>query len=219
MVQRCRSLGLTVVSVACDGQVTVPDPTGWLERLIAQSPVFSKQTLHHLPTLASHPGQAAEIWPGLWLVSLSAFEHEQMDRSDHPEKCTVALLPTASFVEGEWFTLLCEQNQLDRQAALAQMDRSVLLGDDESNRMITLIGWMAQDEVHFDRQANDLQIMGKHLGDSYEEINMLYRLSASLTIDHPEPCLLTQACQELYRWWGSVGSRYSLSITNLGSMN
>ena len=197
LVRRCRSMGLIIVSVACDCEVTLSDSAGWLEHLIAESPVFSEHIRGHLPTLSDHPGQSVELWPGLWLVSLPATGHEHADAMKHSAPCTLAILPTTLWVDGEWFTLLCEQNQLDQQAALAKIDQSVVFSIGEADRIITLLGWMAEDEGDIGRQSNDLQIMGKHLGDSYEELNMLYRLSASLTVGHPESCLLTQACQEL----------------------
>lgn len=67
----------------------------------------------------------------------------------------------------------------------------------EARRLAATLAWMQQDSLEIDRRFGELQAMSTQLGESYEELSLLYKLSTSLTIDQPPAAFLQEASREL----------------------
>lgn len=194
--QRLELLGVTVASVGADGWVTVHGPSRWIERLITDSPQFAATVRQHSDELVSSTGRSIELWPGVWLVSLPVTQHGSQGPADSGP-LIVAIFLTADLIDSEWLSLLCDTQQVDRRVVNQRVDRAGLVSPAEVQRLAALLSWMQQDAAHIDRQTHELHEVTLQLAESYEELNLLYKLSLGMTADQPAGPFLTEACTEL----------------------
>lgn len=194
---RLESLGVTLALLGTDGSVTVRSSGRWVESLIAGSPQFTAAVRQHLPLLQGLSGQAVEVWQGVWLIPLPGDHRRHTWSAGTAPPQPVALLFGDDLTTSEWLTLLCDQQRIDREVALARIDRAALLSADQIRRLARIFAWLQHDALELDSRTAELQVMSRQLSESYEELSLLYRLSTHLTIDQPPAQFLVFACRQL----------------------
>ncbi len=205
MAQRLSGLGVTLASLSQDGQTTVHPAGGgrWVERLILGSPIFVATARRLFAALRDQRGSAVEFWPGLWLLALPTTRRRRVGpprTAREHEPIVVALLLGHALLQSEQFRLVCDGRQTDLQAAIARVDAAALLTESEAARMAMSIAWMHEDSLEIDRRLAELQGLSAQLGESYEELSLLYKLSSSMTVNARGAApleFLTDACAGL----------------------
>ena len=200
--ERLASLDVTVVSLSRDRtQVTaaVDGESRWIERLLVDSPAFARRAGHLWPQLADGGDHAVLVWPGVWLVPLTAQRRRRATDDIRSEKLLAALLIGPQWLESEQLHQICDARQFDFTAAVARADRSTLVSDYEAQRLASMFAWMRQDAGELERHNGELAGLSNELSESYEELSLLYKLATNMTVDQPPSTFLTEACRELHQ--------------------
>ncbi len=200
--QRLRALGVTVLTVDSDGRTQPVDECQWFENTLRQAPVLVAALREAWPALLEVQGLPVEMWPGLWLVPLPNPRRRRVNHDKRRQAMPVALLVTPEFLTSDQFHLLCGQCQLDYQLTLSRVNHDRLFSAAEVQRLAATITWMQQDVSEIDRRYHELQTMGTQLGESYEELSLLYKLSTGMTLDRPPMQFLSEACEDLQQTVG-----------------
>lgn len=199
---RLRTLSVTVVGVHADGRTLVQDGSTWLERLVLHSAPFVAALSRHYESLQETVGHAVEVWPGVFLATLPAKRRRRLPvESDQPQ-VLAAVLIGPDFLTSDQLRLLCDINQLDFQTTLAQIDPRSLMSAGEVMRFSEMLAWMQQDSQELDRRGGELHTLSRQLGDTYEELSLLYKLSTNMAVDQPPEHFLTEACREMQQVLG-----------------
>lgn len=202
LCHRLQSLGLTLTTVSRDGTVAISGPSRQLERVLVQASPFSQALQRAWPRLSHPSGDAVTVWPGIWLVPVHDRRHTRTPRSSHGASLATVVLITEEFLSSEWFTLICDSEQLDRQATADQSRKEGLLSSSELERMLTVLRWLQDDDTEIVRRQRELQSMSQQLGNSYEELSLLYKLSSYVTVGQAPQQFLSDACNELQQVLG-----------------
>ncbi len=202
MHQRIESLGGVLLHLSAQGPAELLSPAGWLEPALLALPAFRQVLQRRWPDLlGAAPGQGVEVWPGVWLAPLPA---QRRRRSGEVQTQTLpaVLLLTRAFVRSEEYHLVCSAGGLDARATAQQAAGRLLSGPAEVQRLATLLAWLQQDGIEAQRRTGELQTLSQQLGESYEELSLLYKLSTSMTLERPPAQFLTEACLDLQQVMG-----------------
>jgi HD-GYP domain-containing protein (c-di-GMP phosphodiesterase class II) len=202
LAQRCQSLDVTLLTVDMTGCVTEWHPANNrpLDRVLVSSPLFAASLKRFVPQWADQDKPApVELWTGCWLVVVP------QARRRRRVGYHVAVLLTADLVHAEQFRLICDQSRLDWAAATSQFLRQPTFHTDEVARWSALLSWMVDDLSNLDRQNSELSNLSDQLSETYEELSLVYKLSAHLTVTENPRSFLADACAELqqvigFRW-------------------
>ncbi len=202
---RLESLGVAMLVADAQGQAQMLTGGGVLEKLIVASPLFQASLREHWSTLQEPRPQAVSLWPGLWLVPLPSQGHRRLPGGRGHQRLTAALLLGSECPASEQFHHACDHAHLDHQAVLATCEPTMFVRPLEAQRLAATLAWMQQDVVEIDRRSGELQTLSQQLGESYEELSLLYKFSACMSVDQPPETFLTWGCRELRE---TVGLRW-----------
>jgi putative nucleotidyltransferase with HDIG domain len=194
--ERLASVGLGVASVRADGVVTYLTAPGPLEQMLCRSPAFTHAVAQQFEELASAIGTPCAIWPGVWLTRLSPPLWHRPDQVSAAELAACMLCGPELLVSDQ-FRLACDTAGVDHKALVAQIDPNALLMPHQVHQLAATIGWLSEDDGQLERRNEELAQMTAELGESYEELNLLYRFSSSGTVDQSPDTFLEHACEEL----------------------
>ena len=202
--ERLEALEVTLVAAHADGRVVVQGKAERLAGMIAGWPVLAHAVRQYFDTLAGSPGQAIAVLPGIWFVSMPQGRRRGGRRTQN-NGLAAAMFIGPEFVEGEHFHLFCDQQHMDWQAAVARIDPGSLIDPGQAKRLAVMIGCMHKDLVDLENRWTDVQKLSTKLGESYEELSLLYKLSTSMAVNQPPLEFLREACGELrevvgFRW-------------------
>lgn len=161
------------------------------------TPQFSAAVRQVWGSLQAAQGEAAPIWPGVWLVPLPTERRRRPAANRFQGQLLAALLISPDFVTSDQFHMVCGAGHLDTTAVKARIGADDLFGESEVRRLSNSLVWMQQDALEITRRTGELQSMSRQLGDSYEELSLLYKLSTSMTVNQPPDQFLTDACHDL----------------------
>ncbi len=206
--ERLASLDVTVVELSRDRTQTTAAAQGdprWIERLLVDSPAFARRAGHLWPQLSDGGEHAVMIWPGVWLVPLTAQRRRRATDESRSENLLAALLVGPQWLESDQLHQICDARQFDFAAAVSRADRSTLVTDIEAQRLACMLSWMRQDSLDIDRHTGEIGGLSNELSESYEELSLLYKLATNMTVDQPPTTFLQEACRELHQ---VVGLRF-----------
>lgn len=198
---RLGALGLTLALAGRDGSVTVQGQARPLETMVAQAPAFAQALRQHVRALQANPSQAVAVWPGVWVVPLPECRRRTTGRTGNAS-FLFAMMISAEFLSSEQFLLVCDQQQLDSRAVASRIDLGSLVGTGEVQRLAGMLLFMQQDLTELERRTSDVQTLSQQLGDSYEELSLLYKLSTNMAVDQPPMSFLEDACRDLQEVMG-----------------
>lgn len=191
---RFRSLGVPLVSIDGKGAVSLYGATaaGSLEQLIVRSPMFESCVRRESHNLRTSAGKSIELWPGVRLVILPNRRRRRVDVG-----LIAAALIDRDVLDSDQLRLICDTHRLDYIATRQSIDRDSLLSRTEVKRLSSTLAWMYEDALEIERRHEEIQKLSTQLGESYEELSLLYKLSSSMTVDQPQAKFLDDACSEL----------------------
>ncbi len=194
---RLRELGLTQLRLTPDGRATPVGPLRWIEQIVIQSPLFERLTAQlWLQLSQQEAATVCEVWPG---VHLAVLPRPQRRRNEQQEVHTLnaVLLLSPELLTSEQLRQVCDSHRLDLAATLTRIDTRHLVGVGEAQRLAAILQWLHEDHQQIGRRVSDLESLSRELTSSYEELSLLYKLSASMTVDHPSRDFFVEACNEL----------------------
>jgi HD-GYP domain-containing protein (c-di-GMP phosphodiesterase class II) len=198
---RVAALGLTMLTLAVDGQAQLVGAARPIDRLIALSPLFRQLSARRWSELREAQGKALSLWPGVWLAPLPGRRRRRNDE----QPLAVALMLSHAVLDSEQLHQVCDAHQVDRRAVIAGINPDTLLAEPEVQRLAVVLGWMQQDSVELTRQTFDLQTMTRQLGESYEELSLLYKMSSNMAVNQSPLQFLREVAGDLQQ---TIGLRW-----------
>lgn len=203
---RLREAGM--VFVTCDDVgVMIESPTGdgdWLAELLFTSDIVIEAMKEAARQWGrqDHP-RVLEALPGLWLAPSEI--RNRRKRSGY----ALAAILTDQFALCDNFVKMCHVAGLAPETTRVKLENLPPVGSIEINRMADFVRYLCEDTLAMMTDHIVLENLGQQLADSYEEINLLYTITQSITqVDRPEN-FIAIVCRELlatlpYAWIGAV---------------
>jgi len=192
--RRCEQIGVTLVHAEPDGRITtvVSPDSGWLEKLVAESAIFAAVLARHAADWAE-PGAAhpMEIWPGCWVVPLPIMQRRRCVGFE------IALLLTDRLLGSEQFVQICSAAGLDHTVMVGRARHAPFVREAEIRRLARMLHWMSRDVDRLERHVGEIDLLSSQLSESYEELSLLYKLSANMVLTKEPAGFLDEACQDL----------------------
>lgn len=209
---RLRSAGIVMLSVNEAAEIgRRGDPLGedWLADLFCASPMFRKALRDAVGRWngETEPEVVAAM-PGVWLVPMPITARRR--RTGY----SVAVIPTAALLEAEQLSALCQSSRMDVtlcRGMLAQLPGGGPAAETDILRLTALVRFTHEDHLRLTSSGEAIESVGKQLVESYEEMNLLYTIIQSMTVQERPERFVALACQELlatlpYAW---IGTQFS----------
>ncbi|MEX0777607.1 MAG: HD-GYP domain-containing protein [Phycisphaeraceae bacterium] len=197
LLQRLEALGLTVLCVAADGRCRPQGECRWIERVLVDAAPFAAAVQSAFAQLCETRGRCVEVWPGVWLLPLPSHRRRRLPTNKEQQVVYATIVLGGELAISDQFRLLCDSAQLDAQVTASRLARERLCSAAEADRLAATLDWMQQDTQEIDRRCSELQTLSQQLGESYEELSLLYKFSTSMTLNQPPATFLTDACLDL----------------------
>jgi HD-GYP domain-containing protein (c-di-GMP phosphodiesterase class II) len=204
--RQLREMGMPVLTVAEDGTLLPSEEPGsdWLVDLFQRSPLVQRAIAQAARDWTAQADPAAcEGLPGCWLVPLPMVSRRR--RTGY----AVAVVATDAFASSEQFVAMCQAAQQDLTLAQQKFRELPPATHGEVGRLTSLIQLVHQDHARLATTSAAMDAVGQQLAESYEEINLLYTITQSMTVTQRPERFVNTACQELletlpYRWIGAL---------------
>jgi HD-GYP domain-containing protein (c-di-GMP phosphodiesterase class II) len=197
-------MGLAVLRVDAHGHAEPICGMRWIERMLFDAPMFAAAIRRQWSRIAATPRdpELIELWPGIWVVPLPERRRRRIGATSNMSTQNIAMLVGPELMTCDQFRAVCDSRRVDYLATVARISTEELLTRREAARVATMLYWIHDDACEIDRRSSELQTLSKQLGESYEEISLLYKLSANMTVNQPPAEFLTDACRELQQVLG-----------------
>jgi HD-GYP domain-containing protein (c-di-GMP phosphodiesterase class II) len=192
--RRCHALGITLLTVDTEGRAAARStaPTPEIVQSILESPMFAAGLRRAAAAWATQVDpRPTLLWPGCWLIPLALRERRRLVGYH------VAVMLSHELIYAEEFHPLCDSARLDRRAAAQRLELGPAVGPAEVDRLSTLLRWMSDDLTHVDRGAEEIGGLSRQLGETYEELSLVYKLSAHMTVTQDPRTFLEEVCAEI----------------------
>ncbi len=190
---RCRELGVPTWRYSAQGHIlAAPSEQGTAGQWL-RSPTIERLVEKQIRiwTEADQEKPAA-VFPGFTLVPLVE-SHRRRRRA-----ITAALLLGPKALDAEQFMLACQSCSLDAKASRKAMESLARFDEPAASGMATMLSWMHTDLLSQGDSQRDLATFSRQLAESYEEINLLYRLGQSMNELEAPVRFVRLACEELH---------------------
>ena len=189
-----------------------PTRGDWLEELLLSSSVAQNAITEVLESLAR--GEAVEprqFVPGAWMIAASTSCNRRNNRD------SIALVATRELCSGEHLNLLCQAGRLDRTLVGTMLSNLDLPSESEMPRTSELLRLLASTEGEVARRTVMLEEIGRHLGETYEEVHLFHTLIGETSVSTSPNHFLSTVIDELlrilpYSW---IGIRMNMDELNL----
>ncbi|MFM9956553.1 MAG: HD-GYP domain-containing protein [Phycisphaerales bacterium] len=198
---RCRELGIPVWRYSAQGHIlAAPNEAGvagqWL-RAPGVERLIEKQVKRWVGGESEPESEKpAEVFPGCVLVPLVE-SHRRRRRA-----LSVAMLLGPAALEAEQFTQMCQSAALDLKATRKAMTPWARFAgggaESAASGAASMLAWMHTDLLASTEAQRDLTVFSRQLSESYEEINLLYRLGQSMNELEAPLRFVRLACDELH---------------------
>lgn len=190
---RCRELGVPTWRYSAQGHIlAAPTEQGtvgqWLRSPTVER-LVEKQIRNWIDSTEEKP---CEVFPGFTLVPLVE-SHRRRRRA-----ITAALVLGPKALEAEQFMLACQSCSLDSKATRKALESVARFDATAANGIATMLAWMHTDLLSQGDSQRDLATFSRQLAESYEEINLLYRLGQSMNELGAPVRFVRLACDELH---------------------
>ncbi len=187
IVERCGALGLPVALVDLSGRIRARhcDEANWLTHTLLNSGLFAQGLLGVAPQWHDRaPAEPSELWPGCWVVPLAIQERRRVIGY------RVVVVLTERLLDSEQLHRLVASARLDYMVACSQIGPESLWSERDLPRLAQMLNWTAHDLHDKNRHAEEINTLSQQLAEAYEEISLVYKLSAKMTVTaDPEPFL------------------------------
>ena len=204
---RLRENGLVLLSCGTGGELNAPGSVGvpgedWLTDLFCGSPLFRKA----LRRVAEQWNQEdvpreVEVLPGVWLAGTPVLNRRR--RSGY----VAAIVPTTPLLEAEQLAAMCQSARMDLALCRTRLLALPLASADDVGRLASLVRQAYESSQLVTSANTQVETLGKQLAESYEEMNLLYTITQSMTVQERPERFIALACKELlatlpYSWIG-----------------
>ena len=192
MRRRCASLGLPSWRFSGEGALVVEPMEKGIAGEWLRAPYLMRLVGAAVSGwIAQDEPDIAELWPGALLIPL-------VDRVRRRRVAyTACLALSADGVRDEQFLAVCQSAGLDARASSAALERCAIHTEDSVARTVDLLAWMNEDLASVGNSLTEIENLSKKLGESYEEISLLYTLREHMNQLAQPARFLRQACHEL----------------------
>ncbi len=198
LAQRCQTMGITLLTLDASGTPTAPSSAnaasivGGLVRKLSTWPLFLSALKQQVAqwSAETEPSPAA-VWPGCWLLPVPTHQRRRLIGYQ------VGILLSAEFADGEQLHALCDAAELDHRVMQSRLRVAPAVGAVEVKRYASLLRWMADDMANITRQNAEIAKLSQQLGECYEELSLVYKLSAHMTVSQDPRTFLEEVCAEL----------------------
>lgn len=201
LTERLESLGVAVLWLDVAGRTTCQTKLDPIDDLITQSPDFTQAAQAHWHALWHGVDEPILLWPGLWLTPLGP-RRKRRHHASPPRQMPVAMLLGPALLAGKPFQTICQHVGVDPAQVAAQIPRKRLLGAEEVRRLHAIMGYLEQDAREIQRRYREIQSLSQQLGESYEELSLLYKFSTNMSVNQSPSDFLTESCLELQQVMG-----------------
>ena len=202
---RLRAIGFVTFYCSVSGEIVRgAEGDDWLVRLLSSAQLCTRALADAAASWnESTTPEAFELLSGVWAVPWALVVRRQV------AGYAVTLLPSRALLESEQLHLLCQAAELDYELTRRQLEMLPVVHETDVPRCVRMVAdaQRAEQQVSGDRSA--LETISRELGESYEEISLLYTMIQSMrSVDQPDR-FLSIACEELlatlsYRWIGAL---------------
>ncbi|HWB20490.1 MAG TPA: HD domain-containing phosphohydrolase [Phycisphaerales bacterium] len=204
---RLRDIGIVLCATDAKGEILARNESNndWLADLLLHSPIvhgavsrsvqgFANGTVDNAPCL--------EILSGLWACPLPIKVRRKT------VGYLIALIPTQNLLAAEQLSAFCASARMDFQLAQSFLTQLPLIPETEVPRMVAIVRSYHSDLNKTAADTTALESISRQLAESYEEMNLLYTLTQSMTVQQRPDRFVAKTCQELlatltYAWIGA----------------
>ena len=194
---RLEELSVVPVALHGDGRLELLGDAPDVYRRVVSVPAFRAAVHGEVNKLREQPGEPTAVWPGVYLVSPAARRRRRRPDDDHESPSLAFMLITPEFLISDELRLLCDQHKLDRDGYVSAIDIDELVNAGAVRPVAQSIVWMVDDSNAIIKRGSELQTMSRELGETYEELSLLYKLSTNMTLSVSTENFLVDACREL----------------------
>jgi HD-GYP domain-containing protein (c-di-GMP phosphodiesterase class II) len=217
LAQRCNELGVALVCI--DGSGTIREvqcpSDSWLAKVIIDSKLFQSALHRSVPSwhdTLSH--EALALWPGCWALPMPIHHRRRVIGYQ------LALIFSVDLLRSEQFNRIIDAARLDVPASAAIASREGLINPNQVQTIATMLQWMANDLSRLDQRDGEVGELSRQLGETYEELSLVYDLSARMTVNETPGTFLGEAVAELQqvvglRWFVLHVSHHEFRLNDL----
>ncbi|MHC5022336.1 MAG: HD-GYP domain-containing protein [Planctomycetota bacterium] len=202
---RMRALGFVLFRCDEKGRVlpTTAAASDWYRDLFRMSPMFKRALIQAVDSWEKqeNPGITVGL-PGVWLTPLPVLARRQR------RGYFVAVILTEEFVTSEHLPAMCDGAKLDVSLTRQLLRQLPPAAPCDVPRLTMMIRQMHDDLLRVAAEGEQVEVVGQQLGDTYEEISLLYTIIQNMReVERPDR-FVSIACNELlgtlpYRWIGA----------------
>ncbi len=202
--ERLREAGLLLLACDREGRLINRPPRGkdWLADLFCRSPLF-RDALGRAACqwLEQKQPETLEALPGLWLAPTALVERRQISGY------SVAVIPAFELLEAEQLHTLCQGAKQDYELCKRLLAQLPPAAPTDVDRLAMMVRFSHDDQTRLTSDSLAMESVGKQLGESYEEISLLYTIIQSMTVVEKPDRFVSIAREELletlpYAWIG-----------------
>lgn len=199
--RRCQRLGIAVLCIDPEGRPVHGDPCENRGGAVSQAVIDSPQLRCRLSQVAAHwqeqtEPRCAEVWSGCWLLPV---------RRNVRRRCVgyhVGVLLGPPLASTDQFRHACDFSRLDFQTAERRVAELPVVGAREAERLCQLLNWAAADIDGADRSTDEIDTLTSHLGETYEELSLVYKMTANAMVSQQPAEFIADAGTELHQVLG-----------------
>lgn len=194
LAQRCALMGVPLLGINHQGRIIAQqvDDGQWPAGLIASSPLFVAAVTAASGAWRGCPEtDMVALWPGCWVAPLPIRQHRRN------VGYRLAMFFTAELAGSEQFTKICDEARLDIAAARSRLLRCPLPAASQIQMMARTFAWMANDIDQQQRQERELDKLSTQLGETYEELSLMYKLSANMSVTRDHQRFVSESLDEV----------------------
>jgi len=213
--ERCARLGLPTWRYSAGGHVIAPPAEQGVVGALLRSRTIELLVERAVQGwVAGQEATLTELFPGCWLIPLPDV-HRRRRRA-----YTVAMALAPEALQSEQFLAACQSASLDAEATRSALRGIAVMDGRTVGRVADLLRWAQEDLQAMARGEHETGLMSRRLGESYEELALLYKLGQSMNqLDHPQR-FVRSACAELhevlaFRW---IAARFSGDMRHAGAV-
>lgn len=205
--ERLRRAGIVLLTCDAGGRITARQAKGqdWLTDVLCGSVLFRSMLSNAVRQWDSQEEpELVEASPGLWLVPTPIMNRRR--RSGF----TVAVIVSEPFPGTEELAAMCQAARMDQALCRTKLAELPPASRADVSRLALMIKWVCGDQLSLDQRQGELDSIGRELAESYEEMNLLYTIIQSMTVQERPERFVAIACQELLKVlsYGWIGAQF-----------
>ena len=197
---RLESLKLSTVTLHGGGKISVQENISDLERALYNSVSFTESLASYDSKICQSTSAHIQLLEGVWLVAMNQLgSRNKYNESENRFRTPVigVILLSRTAISGPVLLQASNESGIDFGFLLSSFDMNTAYTDDEVSRYSSTLHWIASDALKIDSNHQELQSMGSQLGETYEELSLLYKLTTSMTVNQPPVQFLEEALEDL----------------------